>query len=140
MGIKNRHTSNFTQLPGASLEGSIIKISEYSLICREIGNLPAILHSKPLIIMQKKESNEKTRERLSELYDQVKEFEARAKELRAELDEEIEGIKNKDGELYRSLEDLKYASSAAFYDVRQGFEKAADAIRDALKKASHHFK
>ena len=42
--------------------------------------------------------------------------------------------------MYKSLEDLKYSSTAAFYDIRQGVEKAADALRDAIKKASYHFK
>ncbi|MFP4091403.1 MAG: hypothetical protein ACLFUB_06270 [Cyclobacteriaceae bacterium] len=86
------------------------------------------------------ENRDQARERLNELYQRIKEFEAKAKDLRAELDEEIEGIKNKDSKLYHSLEDLKYSSSAAFHDVRQGFEKAAEALKEAIKKASYHFK
>lgn len=80
------------------------------------------------------------KERLQELYAKVKAFEQKAKELRLELDEELNGLKDKDSKLYRQLEDLKFSSSAAFYDIRQGFEKAADAIHEAIKKAGGHFK
>mgnify|MGYP001083685140 CR=1 FL=1 len=81
-----------------------------------------------------------SKERLQELYDKIKEFESKAKELRSELDDELDGLKEKDSQLYRQLEDLKFSSTAAFHDIRQGFEKAADALREAIKKAGYHFK
>lgn len=85
-------------------------------------------------------TGDQSKERLQELYAKIKEFEQKAKELRSELDDELNGLKDKDSQLYRQLEDLKYSSSAAFHDIRQGFEKAADALREAIKKASYHFK
>lgn len=85
-------------------------------------------------------TGDQSKERLQELYAKIKEFEEKAKELRNELDDELNGLKEKDGKLYRQLEDLKFSSSAAFHDIRQGFEKAADALREAIKKASYHFK
>lgn len=85
-------------------------------------------------------SSGQSKERLQELYAKIKEFEEKAKELRNELDDELNGLKEKDSKLYKQLEDLKYSSSAAFHDIRQGFEKASDALREAIKKATYHFK
>jgi len=78
-------------------------------------------------------------DRLREIYAKIKDFEGKAKELRNELDHEIEGLRDKDSKLYRQFEDVKYASTAAFYEIRQGFEKASDSLREAIKKAGHHF-
>ncbi len=83
---------------------------------------------------------EQSKDRLQEIYAKVKEFEQKAKELRAELDEELNGLKERDSKLYRSYEDMKYSSAAAFHDIRQGFEKAADVLHEAIKKARYHFK
>jgi len=85
-------------------------------------------------------SGDQSKERLQEIYARIKEFEQKAKELRHELDEELNGLKEKDSQLYRQFEDLKNSSSAAFYDIRQGLEKAADVLHEAIKKATYHFK
>jgi len=89
---------------------------------------------------QNNNSSKEPKERLQDLYAKIKEFEDKAKELRRELDDELNGLKEKDSKLYRQMEDLKHASAAAFHDVRQGFEKASDALQEAIKKASYHFK
>jgi len=85
-------------------------------------------------------SDKQYQERLEELYAKIKEFEQKAKDLRSELDEELEGLKNKDSKLYQQFDDLKHASSAAFYDIRQGLDKAAETMREAIRKATYHFK
>jgi hypothetical protein len=85
-------------------------------------------------------SGDQSKERLQEIYARIKEFEQKAKELRHELDEELNGLKEKDSQLYRQFEDLKNSSSAAFHDIRQGLEKAADVLHEAIKKATYHFK
>jgi len=85
-------------------------------------------------------TEDQSKERLREMYAKIKEFEEKAKELRSELDNEINGLKEKDSPLYRHLEDLKFSSAAAFHDIRQGFEKASEALREAIKKAGYHFK
>lgn len=85
-------------------------------------------------------TEDQAKDRLQEIYAKIKEFEQKAKDLRAELDEELNGLKEKDSPLYRSYEDLKYSSAAAFHDIRQGFEKAADTLHEAIKKAKYHFK
>ncbi|MEM6845535.1 MAG: hypothetical protein AAF944_19710 [Bacteroidota bacterium] len=86
----------------------------------------------------------KAKETLSEIYEKIKELEEQAKQVRADLDEKLDeqmnGFKNKDSKVYQTLEDAKHASTAAFYDIRQGVEKASEALRDAIKKASYHFK
>ena len=85
-------------------------------------------------------SEDQAKDRLQEIYAKIKEFEQKAKDLRVELDEELNGLKEKDSPLYRSYQDLKYSSEAAFHDIRQGFEKAANALHDAIKKARYPFK
>ena len=86
----------------------------------------------------------KARETLSEIYEKIKDLEAQAKKVRADLDEKLDeqmsDLKSKDSKVYQTLEDAKHASTAAFYDIRQGVEKASEALREALKKASYHFK
>nr|WKN36794.1 hypothetical protein K4G66_30985 [Tunicatimonas sp. TK19036] len=86
----------------------------------------------------------KARQALSEIYDKIKELEDQAKKVRADLDEKLEeqmsDMKGKDSKVYQTLEDLKFSSTAAFHDIRQGMEKASEALREALKKASYHFK
>ncbi len=86
----------------------------------------------------------KARETLSEIYDKIKELEDQAKKVRVDLeeklDEQMNDLKSKDSKVYKTLEDAKHSSTAAFYDIRQGVEKASEALREALKKASYHFK
>ncbi|MGB3586466.1 MAG: hypothetical protein WBA23_08005 [Tunicatimonas sp.] len=86
----------------------------------------------------------KARETLSEIYDKIKELEDQAKKVRVDLeeklDEQMNDLKSKDSKVYKTLEDAKHSSAAAFYDIRQGVEKASEALREALKKASYHFK
>ncbi|MEQ9442182.1 MAG: hypothetical protein RIG62_24285 [Cyclobacteriaceae bacterium] len=86
----------------------------------------------------------KAREALNEIYGKIKDLESQAKQVRSELDEKLEeqmsDLKNKDSKVYQNLEDLKHSSTAAFYDIRQGMEKASEALREAIKKASYHFK
>ncbi|MEK6482134.1 hypothetical protein WJR50_31630 [Catalinimonas sp. 4WD22] len=89
---------------------------------------------------EQNKTEDQAKDRLQEIYAKIKEFEQKAKDLRAELDEELNGLKEKDSPLYRSYEDLKNSSAAAFYDIRQGFEKAADTLHEAIKKAKYHFK
>lgn len=85
-------------------------------------------------------TGDQAKDRLQDLFGRIKEFEQKAKELRSELDVELNNLKDKDSPLYRSYEDLKNSSTAAFYDIRQGFSKAADALQEAIKKAGYHFK
>ena len=86
----------------------------------------------------------KAKQALHELYDQIKGLEQQAKQLRTELEEKVkdqtQDFKNQEGELYNTYRDTKNSSIAAFYDIRQGVEQASIALREALKKASHHFK
>lgn len=92
----------------------------------------------------KKAQEEKIQEKLREFYAKIQELEAKAKELRADLDikidEQIDGLKEKNTKLYDTLQDLKYSSTAALHDVKEGFNRAAEALHEAIKKASHHFK
>ena len=91
-----------------------------------------------------KDFEQQARQALHELYDQIKGLEQQAKQLRTELEEKVkdqtEDFKNQEGELYEKYRDTKNASTAAFYDIRQGVEQASVALREALKKASYHFK
>ncbi|MEO0330810.1 MAG: hypothetical protein AAF223_03855, partial [Bacteroidota bacterium] len=77
-------------------------------------------------------------------FEKIKELEDQAKQIRVDLDkkfdEQMSDLKNKDSKVYQTLDDAKHASTAAFYDIRQGVEKASEALREALKKASYHFK
>lgn len=86
----------------------------------------------------------KARETLNEIYEKIKELEDQAKKVRIDLeeklDEQMSDFKSKDSKVYQTLEDAKHSSTAAFYDIRQGVEKAAEALREAIKKASYHFK
>ncbi|MEM8966024.1 MAG: hypothetical protein AAGE93_06375 [Bacteroidota bacterium] len=86
----------------------------------------------------------KAREALSEIFEKIKELEDQAKQIRVDLDkkfdEQMSDLKNKDSKVYQTLDDAKHASTAAFYDIRHGIEKASEALREALKKASYHFK
>lgn len=86
----------------------------------------------------------KARETLSEIYEKIKDLEEQAKTVRADLeeklDEQMNDWKSKDAKVYQTLNDAKHSSTAAFYDIRQGVEKASEALREALKKASYHFK
>lgn len=86
----------------------------------------------------------KAREALHEIYDKIKDLEDQAKKVRSELDEKLDAqmsdAEGKDSKLYQTYEDLKHSSTAAFFDIRQGMEKASDALREAIKKASYHFK
>lgn len=86
----------------------------------------------------------KAREALGDIYEKIKELEDQAKKLRVELEEKLDGemtdLKSKDSKFYKTLEDAKHSGTAAFYDIRQGVEKASEAMREALKKASYHFK
>lgn len=91
-------------------------------------------------MQEQNKTEDQIKDRFQEIFAKVKEFEQKAKELRAELDEELNGLKEKDSKLYRSYEDLKFSSAAAFHDIRQGLEKAADVLHEAIKKARYHFK
>ena len=86
----------------------------------------------------------KAKEALSEIYEKIRELEDQAKKVRADLDEKLDeqmnDLKNKDSKVYKTLEDAKHSSTAAFYEIRQGVEKASEAMREAIKKASYHFK
>ncbi len=90
------------------------------------------------------EKHDNAQDKLQELYARIQEMEAKAKELRAELevkiDEEIKGVKEKNGKLYNTYQDLKVSSGAALHDVREGLNKAAEALNEAIKKASGQFK
>lgn len=92
----------------------------------------------------KKAQEEKIQAKLREFYAKIQEMEVKAKELRADLDlkidEQIEDLKEKNAKLCDTLQDLKYSSTAAFHDVKEGFNKAAEALHEAIKRASHHFK
>lgn len=94
--------------------------------------------------MEDQSKHENTQDRLREIYTVIQEMEAKAKELRAELevkiDEEIKGMKEKNGKLYHTLQDLKQSSGEALKDVREGLNKAAEALGEAIKNASGHFK
>lgn len=92
----------------------------------------------------KKKNEDKIQAKLREFYAKLQELEAKAKELRADLDdkigEQVVDLKEKNAKVHDTFQDLKFSSSAAFHDIRDGFEKAADALREAIRKASHHFK
>ncbi|MGB3848818.1 MAG: hypothetical protein WA958_02525 [Tunicatimonas sp.] len=82
----------------------------------------------------------RAKEAFGDLYGKVKELEDKAKQLRTKLDEQVGDLKGQNAKAYDTLEDVKHASTAAFYDIREGVEQASSAIGEALKKASHHFK
>lgn len=92
----------------------------------------------------KKKNEDKIQAKLREFYAKLQELEAKAKELRADLDDKIDeqivDLKEKNAKLYDTFQDLKLSSSAAFHDVHDGLEKAAAALREAIRKASYHFK
>lgn len=94
--------------------------------------------------MENQSKHENTQDKLHEFYAKIQEMEAKAKELRAELDikidEQMNDLKEKKGALYTTYQDLKFSSSAAFHDVREGLNKAAEALNEAIKKASNQFK
>lgn len=77
----------------------------------------------------------RAKEAFGDVYGKIKELEDKAKQLRAELDGKI-SEQTQDGK----FEDVKYASQAAFHDIRQGVEQATTALGEAIKKASYHFK
>lgn len=86
----------------------------------------------------------RAKEAFGDVYGKIKELETKAKQLRAELDGKLEGqkgdLKDKNGKLYETYDDVKHSSKAAFHDIREGVEKASNALSEALKKASYHFK
>ena len=82
--------------------------------------------------MKKTTFESRAKEAFGDVYGKIKELEDKAKQLRAELDSKVD----EEGK----LEDVKYASKAAYHDIRQGVEQATAALGEAIKKASHHFK
>ena len=77
----------------------------------------------------------RAKEAFGDVYGKIKELEDKAKQLRAELDSKIDE-QAQEGK----FEDMKYASKAAFHDIRRGVEQATNALGEAIKKASYHFK
>ena len=71
-------------------------------------------------------------------------LEARAQHLGADakkaLEDELEKLQKLQKEMKSKIIDLEVASENAWYDVRDGSEKAWKALSKALKKATSHFK
>lgn len=76
----------------------------------------------------------RAKEAFGDVYGKIKELEDKARQLRAELD----GKLNEDQS--GTYQDMKYASRAAFHDIREGVTQASAALSEAVKKASYHFK
>ena len=92
----------------------------------------------------KNAQEEKIQEKFREFYAKIQELETKAKELRVELDtkidEQIGDMKENNTKLYTTFQELKLSSEAAFHDVKEGLNKAAEALHEAIKKATYHFK
>ena len=86
----------------------------------------------------------RAKEAFGDVYGKIKDLENKAKQLRAELDgklgEQMGDLKDKNSQLHGTYDNVKHASKAAFYDIRQGVEQASTALSEAIKKASYHFK
>jgi hypothetical protein len=98
--------------------------------------------------MDKQEFIEKMKQELNELNYrwniERNKLEAKTQHLSADakktFEEELQRLQKLRKEMKEKIIDLEVASENAWYDVKEGTEKAWKALNKAIKKASSHFK
>ncbi len=87
---------------------------------------------------------EQAKKLISELSLKIEELEEKTKSAREgitnDMEQYINELKHKRGDLHAELEKLKNSGAYAYDDIKAGFENAFNAVSDAMEKARTHFK